>query len=81
MFEAIRAGASGYLPKHKPAVLEDVVKNVLEQGGAPVNPAIARKVLRMLSHMPKPVAATEEKPLPKAITEREKEILQHTVNG
>lgn len=82
LFEAIRAGASGYLLKHEPAaVLHDAITNVLEQGGAPMSPAIARKALQMLSHAPKPVAVAGDDSLPEAITEREKEILQYTVNG
>ncbi|MBL7738733.1 MAG: response regulator transcription factor [Chitinophagaceae bacterium] len=81
IFEAIKAGASGYLLKHEPAsVLQDAVVNVMEFGGAPMSPAIARKTLKLLS-----LANTQEEPvagiLPAAITEREKEILQHMVNG
>lgn len=81
LFEAIRAGASGYLLKHEPAaVLQDAITNVLEQGGAPMSPAIARKALKLLSHAAKPVGTAED-PLPETITDREKEILQYTVNG
>lgn len=81
LFEAIRAGASGYLLKHEPvAVLQDAISNVLEQGGAPMSPAIARKALQMLSHSTKPIEGVDEH-LPQTITDREKEILQHTVNG
>lgn len=81
LFEAIRAGASGYLLKHETAaVLEDAIINVVEQGGAPMSPAIARKTLQLLTQatMPHPPAATD---LPEVITGREKEILLHTVNG
>lgn len=81
LFEAIRAGASGYLLKHEPAaVLQDAISNVLEEGGAPMSPAIARKALQLLSQAAKPVQESGEH-LPESITEREKEILQHTVNG
>lgn len=81
LFEAIRAGASGYLLKHEPSeVLQDAITNVLEQGGAPMSPAIARKTLHLLSSNHKPSSAGEEH-LPQTITEREKEILQYTVNG
>src|ERR1700733_742175 len=42
IFEAIKAGASGYLLKHEPAsALQDAITNVLEFGGAPMSPAIA----------------------------------------
>jgi DNA-binding NarL/FixJ family response regulator len=81
IFEAIKAGASGYLLKHEPAaVLQDAVINVVESGGAPMSPAIARKTLKLLS---KTTAAAEAASgtLPAAITDREQEILQHMVNG
>lgn len=81
IFEAIRAGASGYILKHEPAnVLEAAVVEVIQTGGAPMSPAIARKALQLLSRAPVPeqAAATE---FPVNITEREQEILQHMVNG
>jgi DNA-binding NarL/FixJ family response regulator len=81
IFEAIKAGASGYLLKHEPAsVLQDAIINVMESGGAPMSPAIARKTLKLLSKTTTPgemVAGT----LPEAITAREQEILQYMVNG
>ncbi len=81
IFEAIKAGASGYLLKHEDAAtLNDAIMNVLDQGGAPMSPAIARKALQLLSHAPKPLEQTEAH-LPEVITGREKEILQYTVNG
>lgn len=83
IFEAIRAGASGYLLKHEPApVLQEAISNVLEFGGAPMSPAIARKTLRLLSTSesgtttPTPAGA-----YPQGITDREKEILKYMVNG
>lgn len=81
IFEAIKAGASGYLMKHESAeVLRDSVVNVLENGGAPMSPAIARKALHLLSQTTRS-AEDAHGHLPTGITEREKEILQHTVNG
>ncbi|MFN4314763.1 MAG: response regulator [Chitinophagaceae bacterium] len=83
IFEAIRSGASGYLLKHEPAaVLEDAIVNVLETGGAPMSPAIARKALQLLSRSTdNNDAAKTEQSMPVNITDREKEILQHMVNG
>ncbi|MBN8781626.1 MAG: hypothetical protein ABS85_04285 [Sphingobacteriales bacterium SCN 48-20] len=82
IFEAIRAGASGYLLKHEPApVLFESVVNVLEFGGAPMSPAIARKSLQLLSRAGQLTDSPNKSALPAAITEREKEILQHMVNG
>ncbi|MBI1343277.1 MAG: response regulator [Terrimonas sp.] len=81
IFEAIKAGASGYLLKHEPArVLQEAITNVLEFGGAPMSPAIARKTLRLLSDSPQPIPEKENS-MPEAITDREKEILRHMVNG
>ena len=83
IFEAIKAGASGYLLKHEPAsVLDEAIKNVLEFGGAPMSPAIARKTLQMLSRTPAdPEKEAPAGTLPEEITEREREVLQHLVNG
>jgi DNA-binding NarL/FixJ family response regulator len=81
IFEAIKAGASGYLMKHEPAaVLHEAIINVAEHSGAPMSPAIARKTLQLLSHVEKPLAAAQGQ-VPSIITEREKEILQYTVSG
>lgn len=81
LFEAIKAGASGYLLKHEPAaVLQDAVINVLEFGGAPMSPAIARKTLRMLSQA-SGSQETIQGAMPQTITDREQEILQLMVNG
>ena len=83
IFDAIKAGASGYLLKHEPAsVLEESVIDILETGGAPMSPAIARKALQLLSkssnHENDRVVANE---MPESITQREKEILQNMVSG
>src|SRR6478735_3569464 len=44
VFDAIQAGAEGYLLKHETAEsLQEAACNVLEFGGAPMSPAIARK--------------------------------------
>jgi DNA-binding NarL/FixJ family response regulator len=84
IFEAIRAGASGYLLKHEPAaVLKESIESVIESGGAPMSPAIARKALQLLSNtapVPK-VDSPANDSLPETVTEREFEILKHTVNG
>lgn len=86
IFEAIKAGASGYLLKHEPArVLYESVVNVIEFGGAPMSPAIARKSLQLLSRSlameANSESGTTKGTLPQVITQREKEILQHMVNG
>ena len=81
IFEAIKAGACGYLLKHEVhTVLRDAVTSVLEFGGAPMSPAIARKTLEILSKSTVADARKKE-PVPEVITEREKEILQYTIHG
>lgn len=82
IFEAIKAGAEGYLLKHEnAATLNAAVKNVLEFGGAPLSPGIARKALKMLSMSSNSKTDKEISLPPEILTEREKEILQHTVSG
>lgn len=83
IFEAIKAGATGYLLKHEPAdVLFEAVTNVLDFGGAPMSPAIARKALQLMSNAtmpdnPKP----NDHNIPGIITSREEEILKYMVSG
>ena len=80
IFEAIKAGASGYLLKHEPAeILLDAVSNVITFGGAPMSPAIARRTMYLLSKSTTESTATSK--MPKIITEREQEILEHMVKG
>ena len=82
IFEAIKAGASGYLLKHEPAgVLQEAIINVLEFGGAPMSPAIARKALQLMSKSSLAETAAVKNSLPEMITTREEEILKHMVNG
>jgi DNA-binding NarL/FixJ family response regulator len=82
IFEAIKAGASGYLLKHEsPSGIGDAIITVLEHKGAPMSPAIARKALQLLSRVQLTPDKNKSTPMPSVITEREKEILDHTING
>jgi DNA-binding NarL/FixJ family response regulator len=83
IFDAIKAGASGYLLKHEPAsVFEESVVDILETGGAPMSPAIARKALQLLSRSTNTEnGAAVPNEIPESITQREKEILQNMVSG
>jgi len=82
IFDAIKAGASGYLLKHESATaLNEAVINLLQYGGAPMSPAIARKALQLLSKSVTEKNDNQTPSLPQTISEREKDILQHTVNG
>jgi DNA-binding NarL/FixJ family response regulator len=82
IFEAIKAGASGYLLKHEDYYsLNEAINEVLEFGGSPLSPAIARKTLQLLS---KPQAVPDNNPhsiIDTLLTEREREVLQNLVNG
>ncbi|MBN9482112.1 MAG: response regulator transcription factor [Bacteroidetes bacterium] len=85
VFDAIKAGAEGYLLKHESAaVLEDAINNVLTYGGAPMSPAIARKTLQLLHHADRPTVTQplqQSSDLPSDMSEREMEVLQMMVNG
>lgn len=82
IFEAIKAGASGYLLKQEThSSLEEAIINVLQHGGAPMSPAIARKTLMMLNRTPAINEKNSSSSIPQILTEREREILQHTING
>ena len=75
IFDAIRSGASGYLLKKTPPeqILEAVQQ--LYEGGAPMSPSIARKVIQAFQS---PAPATMEQ---YQLTAREKDILNAFVDG
>ena len=75
IFEAIRSGASGYLLKKTPP--EEIIEAIkqLHEGGAPMSPSIARKVIQ--AFQAKPTSVLEDHQL----TTREKEILYALVDG
>ncbi len=74
VFDALCAGASGYLLKDSsPEKIIDSIKEVLA-GGAPMNMKIAHKVLELFSQFKKKKSDYK-------LTEREKEILQNIVEG
>ncbi len=74
VFDAICAGASGYLlKKHISSRLFDAIDDVLE-GGSPMSPSIARMVL---SSMQKPSTANN----PYQLTPKEKEVLTSLSKG
>jgi DNA-binding NarL/FixJ family response regulator len=76
IFASICAGASGYILKNTPASrILDAIKETFE-GGAPMSPSIATKVLKMV-HQP----GNNIKPEDFNLSEREKEILSCLVKG
>lgn len=81
IFEAIKAGAGGYLLKDDSAVnIIDAITNVVEYNGIPMSPAIARKTMELLKHAPAPVAS-EKTETESVLTDREMEILKEMVTG
>ena len=79
LFEALKAGASGYLLKEvKPHLLINAIDDVLE-GGLPLSPSLASMVLKYLKSEPKiqdvPCSGTEK------LSKREQEVLQWLKKG
>lgn len=81
IFEAIQAGASGYLLKDDSAVqLSEAISQALEFNAAPMSPAIARKTLAWLKQLPRPVSSGQNE-TKEILSEREIEILKLMVEG
>lgn len=77
IFEALSAGASGYiLKKTTPSKMLDSIRDLYE-GGAPMSSQIARKVVAAFLSKPLPNGGTELSNL----TNREKEILELLSRG
>lgn len=82
VFDAIQAGAEGYLLKHENAEsLQEAARNVIKFGGAPMSPAIARKTLTLLRRVALPEFAPTKSGKPDGISDREMEVLQKMVSG
>ncbi len=84
IFEAIKAGASGYLLKdEKISVIIDFIKQLAEIGGAPMSPHIARKAMDMLmtASLPERLPYNEANRPLYELTERELEVLKLLVEG
>jgi DNA-binding NarL/FixJ family response regulator len=74
VFEAICAGASGYLlKKHISSRLFSAIEDVLE-GGSPMSPSIARMVLASMQQRPAPEN-------PYQLTPKEREVLTSLSKG
>jgi DNA-binding NarL/FixJ family response regulator len=76
IFESILAGASGYILKNTPpSRILEFIKETYE-GGAPMSPSVATKVLKMMVQKP-----TGAKTDTFNLSDREKEILTCMVDG
>jgi DNA-binding NarL/FixJ family response regulator len=80
IFRAIQAGASGYLLKDEPvATIVAALHDAADHTGAPMSPAIARRVLRLMVQGPPPAAIPTD-PLT-VLSDREREILALLADG
>jgi DNA-binding NarL/FixJ family response regulator len=75
IFEAMKYGASGYILKN-PVTADEIIKAIhdLYNGGSPMSPFIARKVI---SSFQKPTVSTESS----LLSVREKEVLEFLARG
>ena len=76
IFNSICAGAEGYILKHTPPVeIMEAIREIYE-GGSPMTPSVANRVLKMVKNRPEHRRTTSFD-----LTEREKEILNCLVKG
>ena len=76
IFEALRAGAAGYLLKQESHVALGSALCLLRDGGAPISPRIAR---RLLENFRAPCAAAPEPAV--SLTPRERELVELFAKG
>ncbi len=76
IFEAIQAGANGYLIKK--TIPNDLINAITDAsiGGAPISPGIASKVLKAFRNKNKTVSNVDYN-----LSKREQEVLNHLVKG
>lgn len=75
IFQSIYAGASGYILKNtSPSRFLDFIKETYE-GGAPMSPSVAAKVLKMITQHDAPIVQDFN------LSDREKEVLSFLVKG
>ena len=78
VFEALKAGASGYLlKKTAPARIVEAIKE-LYNGGSPMSATIARKLVEVFNHHPSGNYSAESSSL---LTTRENEVLHFVSRG
>jgi DNA-binding NarL/FixJ family response regulator len=85
IFNAIKAGAHGYLLKEETAqnIVESIYQ-VHQDEGAPMSPGIARKAWKWLTSLKEQPVNTSDKissPVTETLSDREKEILKCNMEG
>lgn len=81
LFEALKAGAHGYLLKEeRAAMILKSIEEIIEKKGAPMSPRIARKTLKMLVNDDRQPSA-ENASVNSGLSEREMQILKSMVAG
>ncbi|MES2762555.1 MAG: response regulator transcription factor [Bacteroidota bacterium] len=84
IFNAIKAGADGYLLKDEPIErIKEAIINLLNDEGAPMSPSIARRALNLLMNSKLEFSALSEK-MPTTdykLTDREQQVLTLLVEG
>ena len=83
LFSAIKAGATGYVLKERDdAEVLLSIRSIL-RGGAPIDPFIAREILKQISEAEEPVQeqTAAESPEQSILTSREREILDLVAQG
>lgn len=85
IFNAIKAGASGYLLKEESSDnIADVLNQMFETGVGPISPGIAYKILQLVQNNQVSLLQkqnTEKEKIPFNLTDREQEILKLLVQG
>lgn len=84
IFNAIKAGADGYLLKDEPLEkISEAIESLMKGESAPMSPSIARKVLNLLTNTEQKFNKEEktEQENEYNLTEREKNILKLLVDG
>jgi DNA-binding NarL/FixJ family response regulator len=77
IFQSICNGAEGYILKSTPPVQILAAIQEVYEGGSPMTPSIARKVLKMVKHNPSAMKLLNDFDL----SDREKEVLKYLVQG
>lgn len=84
IFNAIKAGADGYLLKDEPTEkIKEAINNLLKNEGAPMSPSIARKVLNLLTNKEQHFSKSDQTQPENEynLTNRETDILTLLVDG